>query len=573
MVKNNNNPNDLTTPETKPTKKTSQKNNVALEQLPDNSDYSEPEISNTESEQEQIIAEPEAKAEDSSSQAPQEQSADTQSTSNQATSQHNRSYQTGDRQHRSRHYDRKNTGYHNQQRNDRQQYYNNANNNQNNTQSSHNNPYDDATQDDNTPKKSMNVQELKEMSIIKLIAYAQQIGIPEATSLKKQEIIFKILESQSERRIEIFGEGILERLPDGFGFLRSPKFNYVPGPDDIYVSPIHMKRFGLRTGDVIKGTIRKPKDGEKYFALQRIEMVNYQPASSAVSKTVFENLTPLFPNQKFNLEGDPSVISTRILDMLVPIGKGQRGLIVAPPKTGKTSLLKEIANTIIRNHPEAIMMILLIDERPEEVTDMQRSVNAEVVSSTFDEYATRHVQVAEIVLEKAKRLVECGRDVVILLDSLTRLARAYNTLAPSSGKVLTGGIDANALQRPKRFFGAARNVEEGGSLTILATALVETGSRMDEVIFEEFKGTGNMEINLTRKLSNKRIYPAFDLQTSGTRREELMLNEEEVSNLWVLQKFIGTMNTVEGMEFLIDKVQKTKTNQEFLEQMLKKKQR
>ena len=573
MVKNNNNPNDLTTPETKPTKKTSQKNNVALEQLPDNSDYSEPAISNTESEQEQIIAETEAKAEDSSSQAPQEQSADTQSTSNQATSQQNRSYQTGDRQHRSRHYDRKNTGYHNQQRNDRQQYYNNANNNQNNTQSSHNNAYDDATQDDNTPKKSMNVQELKEMSIIKLIAYAQQIGIPEATSLKKQEIIFKILESQSERRIEIFGEGILERLPDGFGFLRSPKFNYVPGPDDIYVSPIHMKRFGLRTGDVIKGTIRKPKDGEKYFALQRIEMVNYQPASSAVSKTVFENLTPLFPNQKFNLEGDPSVISTRILDMLVPIGKGQRGLIVAPPKTGKTSLLKEIANTIIRNHPEAIMMILLIDERPEEVTDMQRSVNAEVVSSTFDEYATRHVQVAEIVLEKAKRLVECGRDVVILLDSLTRLARAYNTLAPSSGKVLTGGIDANALQRPKRFFGAARNVEEGGSLTILATALVETGSRMDEVIFEEFKGTGNMEINLTRKLSNKRIYPAFDLQTSGTRREELMLNEEEVSNLWVLQKFIGTMNTVEGMEFLIDKVQKTKTNQEFLEQMLKKKQR
>ena len=428
-------------------------------------------------------------------------------------------------------------------------------------------------QDDSQPKKSMNVQELKEMSIIKLIAYAQQIGIPEATSLKKQEIIFKILESQSEKRIEIFGEGILERLPDGFGFLRSPKFNYVPGPDDIYVSPIHIKRFGLRTGDVIKGTIRKPKEGEKYFALQRVEMVNYQSASAAVSKTVFENLTPLFPNQKFNLEGDPSVVSTRILDMLVPIGKGQRGLIVAPPKTGKTSLLKEIANTIIRNHPEIIMMILLIDERPEEVTDMQRSVNAEVVSSTFDEYATRHVQVAEIVLEKAKRLVECGRDVVVLLDSLTRLARAYNTLAPSSGKVLTGGIDANALQRPKRFFGAARNVEEGGSLTILATALVETGSRMDEVIFEEFKGTGNMEINLTRKLSNKRIYPAFDLQMSGTRREELMLNEEEVNNLWVLQKFVGTMNTLEGMEFLIDKVQKTKTNQEFLDQMLKKKQR
>jgi transcription termination factor Rho len=424
-----------------------------------------------------------------------------------------------------------------------------------------------------TPKQSMNVQELKEMSIIKLIAYAQQIGIPDVASFKKQELIYKILESQSERRIEIFCEGILERLPDGFGFLRSPKFNYVPGPDDIYVSPIHIKRFGLRTGDVIKGTIRKPKEGEKYFALQRIETLNYEPASNAASKTMFENLTPLFPNKKFNLEGgDHSLVSMRILDLLVPIGKGQRGLIVAPPKTGKTSLLKELANTIITNHPEVILMILNIDERPEEVTDMQRSVNAEVVSSTFDEYATRHVQVAEIVLEKAKRLVEYGRDVVILLDSLTRLARAYNTLAPSSGKVLTGGIDANALQRPKRFFGAARNVEEGGSLTIIATALVETGSKMDEVIFEEFKGTGNMEIHLTRKLANKRVYPAFDIQLSGTRREELMLNEEQVTNLWVLQKFMSTMNTVEGMEVLIDKLSKSKNNQEFIDLMLKKKQ-
>lgn len=423
------------------------------------------------------------------------------------------------------------------------------------------------------PKQSMNVQELKEMSIIKLIAYAQQIGIPDVASFKKQELIYKILESQSERRIEIFCEGILERLPDGFGFLRSPKFNYVPGPDDIYVSPLHIKRFGLRTGDVIRGTIRKPKDGEKYFALQRIETLNYEPASNAASKTMFENLTPLFPNKKFNLEGaDHSLISMRILDLLVPIGKGQRGLIVAPPKTGKTSLLKELANTIVQNHPEVILMILNIDERPEEVTDMQRSVNAEVVSSTFDEYATRHVQVAEIVLEKAKRLVEYGRDVVILLDSLTRLARAYNTLAPSSGKVLTGGIDANALQRPKRFFGAARNVEEGGSLTIIATALVETGSKMDEVIFEEFKGTGNMEIHLTRKLANKRVYPAFDIQLSGTRREELMLNEEQVNNLWVLQKFMGTMNTVEGMEVLIDKLSKSKNNQEFIDLMLKKKQ-
>jgi transcription termination factor Rho len=424
---------------------------------------------------------------------------------------------------------------------------------------------------DGGPTPSINVQELKEMNITALISYAQELHIPEVASLKKQEIIFKILESQSDQRIEIWCEGVLERLPDGFGFLRSPKFNYVPGPDDIYVSPAHIKRFGLRTGDNIRGTIRKPKEGEKYFALQRIESINYQTPAHVTTKTVFENLTALFPNKKFNLECDPSVISTRILDITVPVGKGQRGLIVAPPKTGKTLLLKEFANSIIKNHPEVIMLILLIDERPEEVTDMERSVKAEVVSSTFDEYATRHVQVSEIVLEKAKRLVECGHDVVILLDSLTRLARAYNTLAPASGKVLTGGIDANALHRPKRFFGAARNVEEGGSLTIIATALVETGSRMDEVIFEEFKGTGNMEIHLTRKLSNKRIFPAFDLQNSGTRREELMLSEEEMKNLWVLQKFIGTMSTNEGMEFLIDKMRKTKTNQEFWETMLKKK--
>lgn len=424
---------------------------------------------------------------------------------------------------------------------------------------------------DNGPKASMNVQELKEMNITNLISYAQDIGLPDVAALKKQEIIFRILESQSEQRIEIFGEGILERLPDGFGFLRSPKFSYVPGPDDIYVSPAHIKRFGLRTGDIIKGTIRKPKEGEKYFALQRVDAVNYQSPTLSASRTVFENLTPLFPNRKFNLEASPTVISTRIMDMLAPVGKGQRGLIVAPPKTGKTTLLKEIANTILANHPEVIMIILLIDERPEEVTDMERSVKAEVVSSTFDEYATRHVQVAEIVLEKAKRLVESGQDVVILLDSLTRLARAYNTLAPSSGKVLTGGIDASALQRPKRFFGAARNVEEGGSLTILATALIETGSRMDEVIFEEFKGTGNMEIHLTRKLTNRRVYPAFDLQASGTRREELMMSEEAVKNMWVLQKFISTMNTIEGLEFLIDKMRKTKTNIEFWDLMFKKK--
>ncbi|MFH1461593.1 MAG: transcription termination factor Rho [bacterium] len=418
----------------------------------------------------------------------------------------------------------------------------------------------------------MNVQELKEMPIKELIKYAQELGIPEVTSLRKQAIIFKILESQSDKKIEIFGEGILERLPDGFGFLRSPKFNYVPGPDDIYVSPMHIKRFGLRTGDVVKGTLRKPKEGEKYFALQRIDSVNFDIPTAGYNKTVFENLTPLFPDKKFNLEGsDPNIISTRLMDIFSPIGKGQRGMIVAPPKTGKTQLLKEIANTIIENHPEVIVLMLLIDERPEEVTDMQRSVNAEVVSSTFDEYATRHVQVAEIVLEKAKRLVECGRDVVVLLDSLTRLARAYNTLAPASGRVLTGGIDANALQRPKRFFGAARNVEEGGSLTIIATALVETGSKMDEVIFEEFKGTGNMEIHLTRKLSNKRIYPAFDLISSGTRREELLLTEENKAKMWILQKLLGTMNTVEGMEFLIDRMQKTKSNEEFWDLMNKKK--
>jgi transcription termination factor Rho len=428
-----------------------------------------------------------------------------------------------------------------------------------------------AAQVDIVPKASINVQALKEMNITQLIGYAQSLGLPEVAALKKQEIIFRILESQSDQRVEIFGEGILERLPDGFGFLRSPKFSYVPGPDDMYVSPAHIKRFGLRTGDIIKGTIRKPKEGEKYFALQRVDAVNYQSPSLSVSRTVFENLTPLFPNKKFNLEADPSIISTRIMDMLTPVGKGQRGLIVAPPKTGKTTLLKEIANTILANHPEIIMIILLIDERPEEVTDMERSVKAEVVSSTFDEYAIRHVQVAEMVLEKAKRLVESGRDVVILLDSLTRLARAYNTLAPSSGKVLTGGIDASALQRPKRFFGAARNVEEGGSLTILATALVETGSRMDEVIFEEFKGTGNMEIHLTRKLTNRRVYPAFDVQASGTRREELMLPDDAVKNMWVLQKFISTMNTIEGLEFLIDKMRKTKTNAEFWDLMFKKK--
>jgi transcription termination factor Rho len=421
------------------------------------------------------------------------------------------------------------------------------------------------------PRRSISVQDLKEMSVATLIEHANRLQIKEPTSLKKQELIFRIVCAEFERRVDVYGEGILERLPDGFGFLRSPKFNYVPGPDDIYVSPQHIKRFNLRTGDWIKGLLRRPKESEKYFALQRVEQVNYESASSSKRNTVFENLTPLFPNERFKLEGDPTVHSTRILDMLTPIGKGQRSLIVAPPRTGKTVLLKEIANTIATEHPEAELLILLIDERPEEVTDMQRSIKGEVVSSTFDEAASRHVQVAEMVLEKAKRLVECGKDVVIILDSLTRLARAYNTLSPSSGKILSGGIDANALQRPKRFFGAARKIEEGGSLTIIASALVETGSRMDEVIFEEFKGTGNMEIHLSRKLANRRVYPAFDLQASGTRRDDLLLSEAELNRSWILQKFMGNMNTIEGMEFLLDKIKKTKTNDEFWELMNKKK--
>ena len=352
--------------------------------------------------------------------------------------------------------------------------------------------------DDGTPRRSISIRDLNEMPIAKLIEYAQSLNISDVSSLKTQELIFRIVSAEFERKVDIHGEGCLERLPDGFGFLRSPRFNYVPGPDDIYVSPAHIKRNNLRTGDIVKGVLRRPKSSEKYFALQRVEMVNYEPATQTARNTVFENLTPIFPDERFPLEGDPSVISTRIMDLLTPIGKGQRSLIVAPPKTGKTVLLKQIANTIAEQSPESILLMLLIDERPEEVTDMQRSVKGEVVSSTFDESASRHVQVAEIVLEKAKRLVECGKDVVIVLDSLTRLARAYNTLAPSTGKVLSGGIDASALQRPKRLFGAARNVEGGGSLTIIASALVETGSRMDEVIYEEFKGTGNMEIHLSQ---------------------------------------------------------------------------
>lgn len=418
------------------------------------------------------------------------------------------------------------------------------------------------------PKKT-----LEERSFNELILYARRFGIVGASLMSKQDLLdqIKYLEAHPEKEIEV--EGVLEKLPDGFGFLRSSKFDYVSGPDDIYVSPSQIRRFGLKTGDTVIGVIRKPKENEKYFALLKINSVNYEDPALLVDRVPFERLSPWHPDKKFDLEYDPSVISTRILDLFAPIGKGQRGLIVAPPKVGKTVLLKDLAKAIISNHPEVRLIVLLIDERPEEVADMKKTVkgtSAEVISSTFDESPERHVQVADIVLEKAKRLVEAGKDVVILLDAITRLARAYNATAPASGKVLTGGIDANALQKPKRFFGAARNTEEGGSLTIIGTALIETGSRMDEVIYEEFKGTGNMEMHMTRKLSNKRVYPAFDLQVSGTRREELLQQEDTLNKVWVLQKFLAGMNVVEGMEFIINKIKKTKTNQEFLESINKK---
>lgn len=414
---------------------------------------------------------------------------------------------------------------------------------------------------------------LHEMSLNDLNIYARRLGIVGASMMGKEELVKRIAYVEAHPDLEMEVSGVLEKLPDGFGFLRSATFDYVSGPDDVYVSPSQIRRFNLRTGDTVLGVIRKPKEGEKYFALLKISKVNGEEPSTSSDRPHFDRLSPLYPNKKFKLETSPFVVSTRIMDLFTPIGKGQRGLIVAPPKVGKTVLLKELAQAIIANHPEAHVMLLLIDERPEEVADMKRTVRgtaAEVISSTFDEVADRHVQVAEIVLEKAKRFVEAGKDVVIILDSITRLARAYNTVAPASGKVLTGGIDANALQRPKRFFGAARNTEEGGSLTIIASALVETGSRMDEVIYEEFKGTGNMEMHMSRKLSNRRIYPAFDLLVSGTRRDDLLHSEAELNKVWILQKFFATMNTVEGMEFLIDKMKKLKTNEEFLESMSKK---
>ncbi len=414
---------------------------------------------------------------------------------------------------------------------------------------------------------------LEDLSLSELIQYARRFGIMGAAITKKDELIKKVRYAEEHPDLEMAVEGVLEKLPDGFGFLRSALYDYVSGPDDIYVSPSQIRRFGLRTGDTIKGEIRKPKEGEKYFALLKVSSVNGADPMSMVDRSHFDSLSPQHPSVKLNLEFDPNALSTRILDLFTPIGKGQRGLIVAPPKVGKTLLLKEIARAIITNHPEVHLMVLCVDERPEEVADMRRTVkgaSAEVISSTFDEPADRHVAVAEIVLEKAKRLVECNKDVVILLDSITRLARAYNTIAPASGKVLTGGVDAHALQRPKRFFGAARATEEAGTLTILASALVETGSRMDEVIFEEFKGTGNMEMNMTRKLSHRRIFPAFDLLVSGTRRDDLLVSEEELNKVWILQKLLSSMNTIEGMEFLIDKMRKTKTNEEFLESINKR---
>ncbi len=415
----------------------------------------------------------------------------------------------------------------------------------------------------------MNIKDLKKLKINELYKIAKELNVEGASGMRKQELIFAILQAQTEKNGLIFGEGVLEILPDGFGFLRAPDYNYLPGPDDIYISPSQIRRFNLRTGDTVSGQIRPPKDTERYFAMLKVELVNYEDPEVARDKILFDNLTPLYPQDKIQLEvaNDHKNYSARVMDLLTPIGKGQRGLIVAAPRTGKTMLLQTIAHSITANHKEIILIVLLIDERPEEVTDMERSVNAEVISSTFDEPASRHVQVAEMVIEKAKRLVEHQKDVVILLDSITRLARAYNTVVPPSGKVLSGGIDANALQRPKRFFGAARNIEEGGSLTIIGTALVDTGSRMDEVIFEEFKGTGNMEINLDRRLVDRRVFPSIDIQRSGTRKEELLLEKNDINRIWLLRKVLQPMNTVESMEFLLEKMQATKGNRDFLDSM------
>jgi len=410
----------------------------------------------------------------------------------------------------------------------------------------------------------LDIRELKEMNISSLTQVAKDLNVPGYTGMRKQELIFQILKAQTEASGLIFSEGVLECLPEGFGFLRAPDYNYLPGPDDIYVSPSQIRKFDLRTGDTISGQIRPPKDGERYFALIKVEAVNFEHPDAAKDKIFFDNLTPLYPHEHLKLETSSDNLSGRVMDMLSPIGKGQRGLIVSPPRTGKTMLLQSIANSISQNHPEVVLIVLLIDERPEEVTDMQRSVKGEVISSTFDEPASRHVQVAEMVLEKSKRFVEHKRDVVILLDSITRLARAYNTIVPPSGKVLSGGVDSNALQRPKRFFGAARNIEEGGSLTIIATALIDTGSRMDDVIFEEFKGTGNMELHLDRKLVDRRVFPAIDINKSGTRKEELLVPQIDLNRIWILRKVLTPLSVTESMELLLDKLSKAKTNADFL---------
>jgi len=413
----------------------------------------------------------------------------------------------------------------------------------------------------------MNIVELKDKKIKELTILAKEFKIDGAAGMRKQELIFALLQAEIERTGLIFGEGTLEILPDGFGFLRAPSYNYLPGPDDIYVSPSQIRRFNLRTGDTVSGQIRQPKETERYFALLKVEAVNYEDPEVAREKILFDNLTPLYPDRKVLLETEPDKYSMRIMDLLNPIGFGQRGLIVSPPRSGKTMLLQAIANSLSANHKDIVLFVLLIDERPEEVTDMERSVNGEVISSTFDEPAERHVQVAEMVIEKAKRLVEHKKDVVILLDSVTRLARAYNSVMPPSGKILSGGVDSNALQRPKRFFGAARNIEEGGSLTIIATALVDTGSRMDEVIFEEFKGTGNMELQLDRRLADKRVFPAIDIKKSGTRKEELLLDEDTLTRVWILRKLLSSLNPVDSLEFLLDKMNGTKDNQDFLDSM------
>jgi len=417
------------------------------------------------------------------------------------------------------------------------------------------------------PNTTLNIGGLKDKTISELLDIASQYKLEGVRGLRKQEIMFKILEAQTEQEGLLYGEGVLEILPDGFGFLRAPSFNYLPGPDDIYVSPSQIRKFDLRTGDTISGQIRPPKESERYFALLKVESINFDNPEKQKEKILFDNLTPLYPDRKLVLETGQENITGRVMDIICPIGLGQRALIVSPPRAGKTMVMQSIANSVTQNHPNAYLIVLLIDERPEEVTDMQRSVKGEVISSTFDEPATRHVQVAEMVLEKAKRLVEHKRDVVILLDSITRLGRAYNTVVPPSGKVLSGGIDSNALQKPKRFFGAARNIEEGGSITVIATALIDTGSRMDDVIFEEFKGTGNMEVHLDRRLSDRRVFPAIDISRSGTRKEELLMDPDDLRRIWVLRKVLQPMDSIEAMELLIDKMRNTKTNKKFLESM------